>query len=117
MRKCLLFPDATERSRLAPFCPGQRGIVFMGLRDEDVPRFIVDAVMELKEKGIVGETAPAEADMPRCPLSSGTLGRGTKQPNGDEPGGLSDGIGIRSEKGALREPEAPFLSGPGQWPE
>lgn len=58
MRKCLLFPDATERSRLAPFCPGQRGIVFMGLRDEDVPRFIVDAVMELKEKGIVGETAP-----------------------------------------------------------
>lgn len=58
MRKCLLFPEAAERSGLAPLCPGQRGIVFMGLRDEEVPRFIVDAVMELKEKGIVGETAP-----------------------------------------------------------
>ncbi len=45
MRKCLLFPEAAERSVLAPFCLGRRGIVFMGLRDEEVPRFIVDAVM------------------------------------------------------------------------
>ena len=43
---------------MAPFCLGRRGIVFMGLRDEEVPRFIVDAVMELKGKGIVDEAAP-----------------------------------------------------------
>ena len=58
MRKCLLFLEAVERSGVAPLCPGQRGIVFMGLRDEEVPRFIVDAVMELKGKGIVDEAAP-----------------------------------------------------------
>ena len=30
----------------------------MGLKDEDVPRFIVDAAAELKEKGIIDEAAP-----------------------------------------------------------
>ena len=43
---------------MAPFCLGRRGIVFMGLRDEDVPHFIVDAAAELKGKGIVDEAAP-----------------------------------------------------------
>ena len=58
MNRCLLFPETMERSGLAPRCMGRRGIVFLGLKDEDVPRFIVDAAAELKGKGIVGETAP-----------------------------------------------------------
>lgn len=58
MNRCLLFPETMERSGLAPRCMGRRGIVFLGLKDEDVPRFIVDAAAELKGKGIVDEAAP-----------------------------------------------------------
>ena len=58
MNRCLLFPETMERSGLAPLCMGRRGIVFLGLKDEDVPRFIVDAAAELKGKGIVDEAAP-----------------------------------------------------------
>ena len=58
MNRCLLFPETMERSGLAPLCMGPRGIVFLGLKDEDVPRIIVDAAAELKGKGIVDEAAP-----------------------------------------------------------
>ena len=84
MKRCLLFPEVMERSGLAPLCVGRRGVVFLGLRDEEVPHFIVDAAVELKGKGIVsgrlrrvrgeGSGAPAGADVSRCPSSFGALG-------------------------------------------
>ena len=58
MKRCLLFPEVMEWSGLAPLCVGRRGVVFLGLRDEEVPHFIVDAAVELKGKGIVDEAAP-----------------------------------------------------------
>ena len=58
MNRCLLFPETMERSALAPLCARRRGVVFFGLKDEDVSRFIVDAAAELKGKGIVDEAAP-----------------------------------------------------------
>ena len=58
MNRCLLFPETMERSALAPLCVRRRGVVFLGMKDEDVPRFIVDAAAELKGKGIVDEAAP-----------------------------------------------------------
>ena len=37
MKRCLLFPEVMEWSGLAPLCVGRRGVVFLGLRDEEAP--------------------------------------------------------------------------------
>ena len=52
-RKCLLTPGLVCRSELAAFCSGKDGLVFLGLRGERVPHFILDVALELS-----GDAAP-----------------------------------------------------------
>lgn len=58
MRRCLLVPESVSRDELAELCRGCRGIVFLGLRGESVPYFIVDAAAELERVGVVGRAVP-----------------------------------------------------------
>ena len=96
MNRCLLFPETMERSALAPLCVRRRSVVFLGLKDEDVPRFIVDAAAELKGKGIVDKAAP-------CALFTRSFLTGSGESGQDRAGGLVQGrqeVGNRVVTGA-----------------